>query len=128
MGTNWEPVQLPKPKKLVNVFEQRAQEAIQEQPKPPVKKGGMTWSERQALAKKQAEEDEARSQASSFKRPTVVASTPKWKAPAAVGLGVGAGVTTSVGVSAPAPKDESEPEEEADWEAVRLFQVSPAQN
>ena len=119
VGTNWQPVQLPKPRKLVNPFEKRAQEAQQEQqqPKPPVKKTGMTWSERQALAKKQAEEEESRSRASSFKPTPAAASTPKWKAPTAVGLGVGAGVAAGVGVSAFASRDE-EPEEEADWDAV----------
>ena len=78
----------------------------------------MSWSERQALAKKQAEEDEARSKASSFKSTPAVVSTPKWKAPAVVGLGVGAGVTTGVGVAAFTSKDEEEPEEEADWDTV----------
>lgn len=81
----------------------------------------MTWSERQALAKKQAEEDEARSRASSFKPTPAAGLTPKWKAPAAVGFGVGAGVATGVGVSAFMSKDNEEPEEEAEWEAVWLF-------
>lgn len=82
----------------------------------------MTWSERQALAKKQADEDEARSRASSFKpTPAAAGLTPKWKAPAAVGFGVGAGVATGVGVSAFMSKDNEEPEEEAEWEAVWLF-------
>ena len=128
MGTNWEPVQLPKPKRLINPFENRAQDAVQEQPaKLPGKTGGMTWSERQALAKKQAEEEEARSRASSFKQSPTVAITPKWKAPAAVGLGVGARVATSVGVSTLPSKDD-EPEEEDEWEAVWLSRVFPVQN
>jgi len=123
VGTNWEPVQLPKPKKLVNPFERRAHEALQDQQqaKSPVKRTGMTWSERQALAKKQAEEEEARSKSSSFKPIPTAVSTPKWKAPAAVGLGVGAGVATGAGVAIFASKDEEEPEEEADWEEVRFF-------
>ena len=81
----------------------------------------MTWSERQALAKKQAEEEEARSKASSFKSTPATTSTPKWKAPSAVGFGAGGGIATSVGVATLASKDEGEPEEEADWEAVSLF-------
>lgn len=72
----------------------------------------MTWSERQALAKKQAEEEEARSKASSFNK-TPSAFTSKWKAPAAVGLGAG--------VPALTPKDEEQPEEEDEWEAVWLL-------
>lgn len=129
VGTNWEPVQLPKPRKLVNPFERRAQEALQEQqqPKPPVKKTGMTWSERQALAKKQAEEEETRSKASSFKPTPAAVSTPKWKAPAAVGFGVGAGVATGVGVTTFASKDEEEPEEEADWDEVWFILGVPTQ-
>lgn len=116
MGTNWEPVQLPKPRKLVNPFEKRAQDALQEQQqqvKPPVKKTGMSWSERQALAKKQAEEEEARSKASSFKPTPAASSTPKWKSPAAVG----AGAATSIGVTTLAQEDQEEPEEDV-WEAV----------
>jgi len=131
VGTNWEPVQLPKPKRLVNPFEKRAQETFQEQQqqvKPQVKKTGMTWSERQALAKKQAEEEEARSKASSFKPTPATVSTPKWRAPAAVGLGVGAGVATGAGVAIIASKDEGGPEEEADWEAVRLIPSVPIQD
>ena len=123
-------MQLPKPKRLVNPFEKRAQEAFQEQhqAKPQAKKTGMTWSERQALAKKQAEEDEARSKASSFKPTPATVSTPKWRAPTAVGLGVGAGVATGAGVAIIAPKDEEEPEEEADWEVVRFIPSVPIQN
>jgi hypothetical protein len=131
VGTNWEPVQLPKPRRLVNPFEKRAQESLQEQQqqvKPPVKRTGMTWSERQALAKKQAEEEETRSRASSFNPTPATVSTPKWRAPAAVGLGVGAGVATGVGVATIASKDEEEPEEEGDWEAVRFIPSVPIKN
>lgn len=130
MGTNWEPVQLPKPRKLVNPFEKRAQEALQEQhqAKPPIKKTGMTWSERQALAKKQAEEEEARSKASSFKPTSATVSTPKWKAPAAVGLGVAGGAATGIGAATLISRDEEEPEEEAGWEAVRFILSLSAQD
>ena len=93
----------------------------QQQTKPPVKKPAMTWSERQALAKRQAEEEEAHSRASSFKSIPTTVSTPKWKAPVAVGLGVGAGVATSVGVATLASKDEEEPEDEVDWDTVWFF-------
>ena len=90
----------------------------------------MTWSERQALAKKQAEEEEARSKASSFKQTPAVGIAPTWKAPTAVGvgLGVGAGVATRVGVSTLAQNENEEPEAEADWEAVWVFQVFPVQS
>lgn len=88
----------------------------------------MTWSERQALTKKQAEEEEARSKASSFRSTPTTVSTPKWRTPAAVGLGVGTGVATSVGVATLASRDDEEPEEEADWEAVRLIPSVSVQN
>lgn len=78
----------------------------------------MTWSERQALAKKQAEEEETRSRASSFKPTPAAVSTPKWKPPAAVGLGVGTGIATGAGVPAFTSKHEEEAEDEDDWEAV----------
>jgi len=87
----------------------------------------MTWSERQALAKKQAAEEEVRSKASSFTPSPATVSTPKWKAPAAVGLGVGAGIATGVGAATLASRDEEEPEE-ADWEAVQFTLNVPAQN
>jgi hypothetical protein len=72
----------------------------------------MTWSERQALAKKQAGDEEARSKASSFKPTPAVASTPKWKVPAV------AGIATGVGVATLASEDEVEQEEEVDWDTV----------
>lgn len=78
----------------------------------------MTWSERQALAKKQAEDEEARSKAAGFKPTPATVSTPKWKPPTATGLGVGAGLATGVGVATVASKDDEEPEEEGDWETV----------
>ena len=131
MGTNWEPVQLPKPKKLVNPFEKRAQDALQEQQqqaKPSVKKTGMTWSERQALAKKQIEEEEARSRASSFKPIAATISTPRWRSAATVGPVIGAGVATGVGVATIASKDDEEPEEDDDWGAVRFIPSVQIQN
>jgi len=88
----------------------------------------MTWSERQASAKKQVEEEEARSKASSFKPTPAAASTPKWRSPAAVGPVVGAGVATGVGVATIASKDEEEPEEDDDWEAVRFIPGVQIQN
>jgi len=124
-------VQLPKPRRLVNPFEKRAQEALQEQQqqtKPSVKRTGMTWSERQALAKKQVEEEEARSRASSFKPTPAAVSTPTWRSPTTVGPVVGAGVATGVGVATIASKDEEEPEGDDDWEAVRFIPSVQIQN
>ena len=84
-GTNYTPVNLPPPKKLVNPFEKMAQQTSSS-PSTPTKPavGGakkLTWSERQALAKKQQEEEEARSKASSFK--PVGSTGTKWTPPSA---------------------------------------------
>lgn len=74
----------------------------------------MSWSERQALAKKKTEEEEAQSKAAMASAPAV-GSTPKWKAPVAAGLGFTAGATTA----AFKRRDEEEPQqEEEDWDAV----------
>jgi drebrin-like protein len=62
----------------------------------------LTWSERQALAKKQAEEEETRSKAASFQAP----------APAAA--------PRSFGWVPPRPPVASEPEEEETYVPVRL--------
>ncbi|KAI0348788.1 hypothetical protein OH77DRAFT_1371773, partial [Trametes cingulata] len=65
VGTAYTPIKL-QPKKLVNPFaamEAKAQaESTAPKPQPSASAGGkkLTWSERQALAKKQAEEEEAR--------------------------------------------------------------------
>lgn len=76
VGTAYTPVSLPAPKKLKNPFAAFEQE----QASPPQSRFGgtsqaggakkLTWSERQALAKKQAEEDEAKSRSSGFVAPT----------------------------------------------------------
>ena len=88
----------------------------------------MTWSERQALAKKQAEEEEVRSRASSFKPTPAAVSTPKWRSPATVGPVIGAGVATGVCIATIVSKDEEEPEEDDDWGAVRFVPSVQIQN
>ncbi|KAF9511348.1 hypothetical protein BS47DRAFT_1377186 [Hydnum rufescens UP504] len=63
------PVQLPTPKKLVNPFAARAAEAASTASRPAVTSSPgtnkLTWSERQAQAKKQKEEEDQRSQEAS---------------------------------------------------------------
>jgi drebrin-like protein len=86
-GTNYVPVSLPKPKKLVNPFAARQAEAeaaalAAQQPstpsKTPVSATGakkLTWSERQALAKKQQAEEEEKSRvASGFSKAGLVSA------------------------------------------------------
>lgn len=79
VGSAYTPVSLPAPRKLRNPF--AAFEQQQQNTAPPLKSsvsaGGpkkLTWSERQALAKKQAEEEEAKSRGASFVSPPSSAS------------------------------------------------------
>jgi len=79
VGTAYTPVSLPAPKKLVNPFEARQQTAAtgasasRGPPFSGTKK--LTWSERQALTRKQEAEEEAKSQAASVASvPTVTSS------------------------------------------------------
>jgi hypothetical protein len=71
-GTAYTPVSLPAPKKLANRFAQFEQTSPTSPPAiSPLGSGKkLTWSERQALAKKQAAEEEERSRSVSFKAPT----------------------------------------------------------
>ena len=67
VGTAYEPVKLPTPKKLGNrfPFAQSAQTSTPPAPAPSSISGGqpkkLTWSERQAIARKEQEEEEERS-------------------------------------------------------------------
>jgi hypothetical protein len=80
VGTAYTPISLGPPKKLKNPFAALEQSQSQIQPsKPQTSPGGakkLTWSERQALAKKQTEEEEQRSRQASFKPPVVASVRP----------------------------------------------------
>ena len=65
----------------------------------------MTWSERQALAKKRAEEEEANSRAASSQVPAGLSS--RWKAPE-----VASAITTS------SNDNDDDQQGEDEWEAV----------
>lgn len=82
VGTAYTPIKLT-PKRLVNPFAARQAQA-QEEDVPPKKQPTagkkLTWSERQALAKKQADEEESKSRAASFHSQP---AAPAWKQPAA---------------------------------------------
>lgn len=81
-GTNYTPVNLPAPKKLVNPFERMAQQsATAKSTPPPVSSGKLTWSQRQALAKKQQEEEGERSRAASFKPLSPAGTGSRWTPP-----------------------------------------------
>ena len=73
VGTAYTPIKL-QPKKLVNPFAamQAKNQAESAVPKPSPAGGAkkLTWSERQALAKKQQEEEEFRAQAALGSQPT----------------------------------------------------------
>jgi hypothetical protein len=104
-GTNWQPVKLDKPKKLVNPFAAReaqaladAQGATQARPAPR-STGKLTWSERQAMAKKQRDEDEAKS------RQAITVGA----------VAAGTGIIAGAGAMAAANRA-TEPDED-DWEA-----------
>ncbi|KAJ6624892.1 hypothetical protein B0H10DRAFT_2004715, partial [Mycena sp. CBHHK59/15] len=87
VGTAYTPVTLAAPKKLKNpfaAFEQQAQAA----PPAPVPSAGkkLTWSERQAQAKKLAEQEEAQSRGAAFQAPAAPvfkSSAPAFGRPAA---------------------------------------------
>ncbi len=81
VGTAYTPIKL-QPKKLVNPFAAREAQAQAEtvQSRPSHVGGGakkLTWSERQALAKQQAQEEEARSKAASYQTSSVPTATPR---------------------------------------------------
>jgi hypothetical protein len=63
----------------------------------PQRSKGLTWSERQALAKKQAAEEEERSKAASFKTPTspIGGAVKKWGTAGVVGAAVGAAASSA---------------------------------
>jgi Skp family chaperone for outer membrane proteins len=115
VGTNYVPVSLPKPKKLVNPFEKMAQgQQEQENVSSAVKRGGgMTWSERQALAKKHAEEEEAQSRSASAQIPATTSNTTKWNIP-----------PTAHNVARISKRDDDDAQDEDDWDAVRLTLAS----
>lgn len=115
-GTAYTPVNLGAPKKLVNPFAARQAEtqAQASSYKPPISTGAassagsgkkLTWSERQALAKKQKEEEEARS-ASAISSVPGVASIPGVTSIVAAVAAVGNAVMGS-------PEVKQEEEEEA---------------
>jgi hypothetical protein len=99
-------VALPAPKKLVNPFAARQQGAASIP--PPVSPAGapkkLTWSERQALAKKQSEADEQSSKGASLRAGVGIGAA----------LGVGAAALAVVASQAEdAPEPSLEPEEPA---------------
>jgi drebrin-like protein len=123
VGTAYTPVALPPPKKLKNpfaAFEQGQSSTPQVQPASGGAKK-LTWSERQALAKKQAAEEEAASRSAGFvqpvvsptAKPTFTSSAPAFgrataaksaprnfgAVPAAAGIGMAAGVGVAAGAS-----------------------------
>ncbi|KAH7904712.1 hypothetical protein BJ138DRAFT_1119147 [Hygrophoropsis aurantiaca] len=86
VGTAYTPVSLPAPKKLTNRFAQfEAQSQAQTQQRTPAPATGgakkLTWSERQALAKKQAEEEEMRSKSAPWQTPVSLGRTGAQPAP-----------------------------------------------
>jgi len=104
VGSAYTPVSLPAPRKLKNPFS--AFEQQQQNTAPPLKSsvsaGGpkkLTWSERQALAKKQAEEEEARSRGASFVSP------PSSAAPAVPTFTSSAPTFGRAAVAKPAPRN-----------------------
>ncbi|KAF8501191.1 hypothetical protein JB92DRAFT_883080 [Gautieria morchelliformis] len=73
--TAYTPVCLPAPKKLVNPFDSHQRAGASNASvarEPPVSSKKLTWSERQALAKKQQAEEEARFEAVSVTTATAV--------------------------------------------------------
>lgn len=115
VGTAYTPVSLPAPKKLRNPFEGRFQQQEEPQRVTPVKKG-LTWSERQALAKKQSEQEESRSFAAqtSVPSPSPARKFGVGAAAAAVGgAAIGLGAAAAVAAHESEPESEPEPEEAA---------------
>ena len=93
----------------MNPFE-KMQQAQVAQPAAPLSRanvgaGGpkkLTWSERQALAKKQQEEEEERSRQASAKAISPASTGTRWGAPA-VGAGVGAAAAFAEETAPPPP-------------------------
>lgn len=134
VGTAYTPVQLPKPGKLANRWQEVVNQSEPEK-KPSLGTrsstgGGMTWSQRQEAARKQREEEDAASRAAGE---ATMPENAKTAAAAAVGgtaavglaagatLGVGAGIAgaAAAGVGAAAVKsavDSKEEEEEEEEE------------
>lgn len=80
----WTPVSLPPPKKLKNPFAAMEHQTPTQLSPTPSATGAskkLTWSERQALAKKHAEDEEARSRSAGFV-PPAAASKPVFKSTA----------------------------------------------
>lgn len=125
VGTAYTPVALPPPKKLKNpfaAFEQQGQTSPTQLQSGSGGSKKLTWSERQAQAKKQAAEEEARSRSSGFvqsavsptSKPTFTSSAPAFgrataakSAPrnfGALPVAAGVGAATGVGVAAGASR------------------------
>jgi hypothetical protein len=125
VGTAYTPVSLPTPKKLRNPFASLEQQGQAHASQYQHTSGGakkLTWTERQALAKKQAEEEEAKSRSAGFAQraasptlgPTFTSSAPAFgratatkSAPrnfGAVPVAAGVGVVGGVGVAAAASR------------------------
>ncbi|EJD08583.1 uncharacterized protein FOMMEDRAFT_117069 [Fomitiporia mediterranea MF3/22] len=106
VGTNYTPVNLPPPKKLVNPFERMAQASSSEITKSPVGASSapkkLTWSERQALAKKQQADEEERSRSASFKPISPASTGSKWTPPAVQSRAFGSAVGGEEQPTAPA--------------------------
>ncbi|KAG8760164.1 hypothetical protein FRC14_003920 [Serendipita sp. 396] len=120
VGTNYVPVNLPQPKKLVNPFAARQAEAEAEATRaatagPSKPSGGakkLTWTERQALAKKQAEEEEAKSKAASEKSKAVSGAgklAVLGAAGATVGIGIAAAAAATTADAPPPPPPPAPP-------------------
>ena len=82
VGSVYTPVSLPAPKKLKNPFAAFEQQQVAAAPplRSSVSAGGpkkLTWSERQALAKKQAEEEDTRSRSASYVSPALAPGVSK---------------------------------------------------
>jgi hypothetical protein len=138
VGTNWQPVKLNAPKKLQNPFEAMQQRALADQqssdsPRPSrltsaaASTGGpkkLTWSERQALAKKQEEEENAGSKAAGWKggpQTPVVSTGSQGRAGLDMKKTVGAAAVGGATVGAIGAAMLHQEEEEADEPAVRLL-------
>ncbi|GEM07516.1 hypothetical protein Rt10032_c03g1533 [Rhodotorula toruloides] len=106
VGSTWQPVSLPKPGKLGNRWQEAVSSTREDsqdagQPKPTA---GLTWSQRQELARKQREEEEAQSRAAGEANlpPASMAKTAAVAAiggTAAVGLAAGAALGAGAGLA-----------------------------
>lgn len=128
VGTNYTPISLGSPKKLINPFEKKAQEGEQQALAPVKNAGGrISWSERQTLAKKKAKEEEIQSKAAMASIP-VASWDFKWKAPVAAGSGSGAaaGAASSRKGEEKGRQDEMQQQhDEDDKESVRYMHGLP---